>query len=206
MTGPAMFNDAPVRTEVMLALFRTVQRRLLLLTAATAVLGAGVGALVAGVPGVWGALLAAALGLAFTLTTVALLRFVAGRGPEILQLVLIGGWIVKMVLVVLVMLWLRELDFYHRGVFFGTLVVVVLGAVVVEIGTVATSRIPYVDTPMPTTAEDVSSLTGEGDGGMPGRDRVADPHDAAPDGPLDAADGERDGDRASDPAGPEQAR
>lgn len=159
MSGPAMFNDPPVRTEAMLTLFRTVQKRLLLLTAAVAVVGVGVGALVAGLPGVWGALVAAALGLLFMIATVATLRLIAGRGPELLQIVIFGGWIVKMVLVVLVMLWLRDLDFYDPRVLFGTLAAVVLGGIVVEIVSVATARIPYVDVAMP----EVSSVTAEDD-------------------------------------------
>lgn len=154
MSGPVMFNDAPVRTEAMINLFRTVQRRLLLLTAVVAVVGAGAGALVGRAAGLWGALIAAALGLAFTFTTVALLRWVAGRGPEILQLVLIGGWLLKMVLVVVLMLWLRNEDFYHRGVFFGVLAVAVVGAVVIEIHAVATARLPTV-----TPAPDVTVVT-----------------------------------------------
>lgn len=165
MPGPAMFNDPPVRTEAMLALFRTVQKRLLLLTVAVAVLGVGIGALVAGLPGVWGALVAAAIGLLFMISTVATLRLIAGRGPELLQIVIFGGWIVKMVIVVLIMLWLRQLDFYSPGVLFGTLAAVVLGGIVVEIYSVATARIPYADVELP----DVSSVTADEDrlGGTP---------------------------------------
>ncbi|WP_420110698.1 hypothetical protein [Pseudactinotalea sp.] len=155
MTGPVMFNDPPVRTEAMLALFRTIQRRLLLLSVAVTVLGAGIGYLVAQTPGLWGALIAAGLGLVFTFTTVATLRFLVGRGPELLQIALIGSWLLKMVLVVVLMLWLRSQDFYHRGVFFVTLAVVVISAIVVEIGTVATARIPAVEPAPPN----VSSVT-----------------------------------------------
>lgn len=194
MTGPVMFNDPPVRTEAMLTLFRTVQRRLLLLTAGAAVLGVLVGLLVAGGPGVWGALLAAGLGLVFTFTTVATLRFLAGRGPELLQIVLVGGWLVKMALVVVVMLWLREQTFYHRGVFFGTLVIVLLGAVAIEMYSVATARIPAVE----AATGDVSRVTtqpAEGAGttpadGEPRQDAVreaSDGDDEPPTGPSSAA-------------------
>lgn len=186
MTGPVMFNDAPVRTEAMLSLFRTIQQRLLLLTLAAAALGAAIGFVIARLPGVWGALLAAALGLVFTIATVALLRFVAGRGPELLQVVLIGGWIVKMVLVVLVMLWLREQDFYHRGVFFGTLVVVVLGAVAIETWSVATAQIPHVEPRPAQTSDDddldVSSVTPDPAPSLVVEDGSADPQGTADDG------------------------
>jgi hypothetical protein len=178
MSGPMMFNDPPVRTEAMLDLFRTVQRRLLLLTAAVTVLGALVGLLVGGTAGVWGALLAAALGLVFTITTVATLRWLAGRGPELLQIVLIGGWVVKMALVVVVMLWLSQQTFYHRGVFFGTLVAVVLGAVAIEIASVATARIPNVE----PSGADVSSVT-------PAATPISEPAPSGAD-PRDLADDE----------------
>lgn len=178
MSGPAMFNDPPVRTEAMLALFRTVQKRLLLLTAAVAAVGAGVGWLVAGLPGVWGALVAAALGLVFMIATVATLRLVAGRGPELLQIVIFGGWIVKMVLVVLVMIWLRDLDFYDPGVLFGTLAAVVLGGILVEIVSVATARIPYVDVAMP----EVSSVTADDESQAGPPPSTPDPRDDAESG------------------------
>ncbi|MFV0426815.1 MAG: hypothetical protein ACK5KU_07255 [Beutenbergiaceae bacterium] len=148
-------RERRVPTTAMIDLFRAVQRRLLLLTLALALLGSGLGLLLAGLAGLWGALLAAALGLAFTVTTVAMLRLVAGRGVEFLQIVLLGTWVMKLGLVVLVMVWLRGQEFYHRGVFFGVLVVVVLGAVGIEMWTVATSRMPTVDAP----AEQVSRIT-----------------------------------------------
>lgn len=184
MPGPAMFNDPPVRTEAMLALFRTVQKRLLLLTAGVAVLGVGIGALVAGMAGVWGALIAAAIGLLFMVTTVATLRLVAGRGPELLQIVIFGGWIVKMVIVVLVMLWLRDLDFFDPAVLFGTLAAVVLGAIVVEIYSVATARIPYADVELP----DVSSVTRQEDGPSEAPPSASEPRDHA-DPDAEAASG-----------------
>ncbi|WP_156224526.1 hypothetical protein [Pseudactinotalea suaedae] len=193
MSGPMMFNDPPVRTEAMLALFRTIQRRLLLLTAGAAVLGVLVGLLVAQTPGVWGALLAAGLGLVFTFTTVATLRFLVGRGPELLQIVLIGSWLIKMALVVVLMLWLRSQDFYDRGVFFVTLAVVVIGAVAVEIGTIANARIPTVEPGRPLAA-DVSRVTPERDPGAP--------QPPADEERRNRADGEtiaRSGDRADQP-------
>lgn len=184
MPGPAMFNDPPVRTEAMLALFRTVQKRLLLLTGAVAVLGVGIGALVAGLPGVWGALVAAAIGLLFMISTVATLRLIAGRGPELLQIVIFGGWILKMVIVVLVMLWLRDLDFYDPAVLFGTLAAVVLGGIVVEIYSVATARIPYADVALP----DVSSVTAAENGSTAVPPSASEPRDHA-DPEAEAASG-----------------
>lgn len=171
----------------MIDLFRQVQRRLLTLTGIAAVVGVGIGLLVAQAAGAWGALMAAGFGLAFTFTTIALLRLVAGRGPELLQVVLLGGWILKLVLVVLIMLWLANQDFYHRGVFFGTLVAVVLGAIAIEIWSVATTRMPYVD----AATDQVSRVT---------PDAEAKPSQGAAKADLQGLDAPDDGD--GDGSGP----
>src|SRR5699024_11752996 len=115
-------------TAAVLRMIRTAGRRLLLVSAVIAVLASGVGYLVAGLPGVWAALIGAGISLAFTGTTVASMYLVAGRSPELLQIVLLGGWLVKMALLVIVLVWLREQTFYHKGVFVATLVVVVVAA------------------------------------------------------------------------------
>lgn len=157
MPDPTFVNDRTVLTDDMLGLLRRIQKRLLVLTAAGAVLGTGIGVLVSGREGAIGALLAAVLGLFFTATTILLLRVVAGRGPELLQVVLLGGWILKMVVVVIVLLWLRQQDFYDRYVFFGVLFVLVVGAVVVEVHAVATARLPYVEPSRTVPGADAAS-------------------------------------------------
>ncbi|UFU02138.1 hypothetical protein LQF12_11520 [Ruania suaedae] len=153
MPEPAFLNDRYIRTDAVLALIRTVLRRLLLASAAIAVLSVLVGLLVAGLPGVWAGLLAAGISLVFTATTVLGLHLVAGRGPELLQIVLLGGWLVKMALLAVALLWLRDQDFYHRGVFLGTLFVAVIAAVLVELITIASSKVPYVTPQTQVTPE-----------------------------------------------------
>lgn len=142
---PENTSDRPISTAAVLRMIRTAGRRLLLVSAVIAVLASGVGYLVAGLPGVWAALIGAGISLAFTGTTVASMYLVAGRSPELLQIVLLGGWLVKMVLVFLLLSWLQHQAFYHRGVLFATLVVVVVAALVVETITVLKARIPYVE-------------------------------------------------------------
>lgn len=145
MPEPAFINDRYVRTEQMLAMIRRVLVRMLLATALVAALGSGISALIVGMPGVWGTLIAAAIGLFFTGTTVALLYLVVGRGPELLQIVLLGGWIVKMAVVFVLLLWLRQLEFYDRMVFIIVIMVLAVTLLIVELVTVVTARIPYVD-------------------------------------------------------------
>ena len=143
-------NTGYVRTDSMLGLIRTMLLRLMLVSVAITVLAVGIGYLVAGMPGVWAALIGAAISLVFNGATVLSMYLVAGRSPELLQIVLLGGWLVKMALLVIVLVWLREQTFYHKGVFVATLVVVVVAALMVEVVTVLRARIPYVEpTPSP---------------------------------------------------------
>ncbi|TMZ59003.1 hypothetical protein [Ruania albidiflava] len=142
---PEKPTDRPTSTAAVLTMIRTAGLRLLLVSAVIAALASGVGYLVAGVPGVWAALIGAGLSLAFTGATVGCLYLVVGRSAELLQIVMLGSWLVKMVLVFVLLSWLQHQTFYHRGVLFATLVVVVVAALVVETITVLKARIPYVE-------------------------------------------------------------
>lgn len=170
MPEPAFINDRYVRTNAMLSMIRRVLWRMLLTTAAIAALGALIGYLIAGLAGVWGSLLAAGIGLFFTGTTVLLIYLVVGRGPELLQLVLLGGWILKMAVVFVLLLWLRQLDFYHRGVFVGAIVVLAMALLIVELVTVLNARIPAVDPGLrPDAHSDIDSdIEPEADADEPG--------------------------------------
>src|SRR5699024_11341242 len=95
-------NTGYVRTDSMLGLIRTMLLRLMLVSAAITVLAVGIGYLVAGTPGVWAALIGAAISVVFNGATVLSMYLVAGRSPELLQIVLLGGWLVKMALLVIV--------------------------------------------------------------------------------------------------------
>lgn len=145
MNEPVFLNDRVVRTSAMLSMIRTAGLRMLLTTLIGAALGSGIGYLVAQMPGVWAALVATAIGLFFTGTTVVLIYLVVGRGPELLQLVLLGGWIVKMGVVLVLLLWLRNLDFYHRETFVAVLILLALALVAVELITVIRTPLPAVD-------------------------------------------------------------
>ncbi|MBZ2196313.1 hypothetical protein [Occultella gossypii] len=204
MSEPTFLNDKYIRTAAVLDLIKKVLRRLLLAGAAIAVVGAVVGLLAAGLPGLWGALVAVAIGVLFTATTVAALYLVAGRGPELLQVVLLGGWIVKMGLLALVLLWLREQDFYSLPVFLVTLFVQVIASLVVELYTVVTAKIPYVS-PTATASTEETQAEDEGPtadpadvegrspsaGGSAGEngaaEEPAEPRDPAPRGDGDGA-------------------
>ena len=127
------------------AVFRTALRDVLVLLGALTVLGVAIGALVAGLPGVWGALLGVGVALLFSATTVwAMLRTV-DASPTTTAAVVMGSWLAKMVVLIVILVVLRGMDFYDRWVFAGVLLVGVIGSAVLDYRAVSRGRIPYVE-------------------------------------------------------------
>lgn len=145
-------TGSSIRTAELLALIRRVFRSLVIVTLVVGGLGVAIGTIAFGLPGLWAALIAAVLGIFFTATTVAGLYYAAGRGQQALMIVLLGGWLVKMIILGAVIFWLKNQTFYHKGTFAATIITLVIAALVVEMVIVATARIPYVS---------VNSVTGD---------------------------------------------
>lgn len=110
-----------------------------------AVLGAIISTLIAGVPGLWGALIGAALGGGFILTTALSISLTSKIAPTMAGAVLLGGWLVKMLLAIVVLAALQDLDFYSKK----ALAFVVVAALVLVLGAevfgVVRTKAPYVD-------------------------------------------------------------
>lgn len=95
------------------------------------VVSAILSSIIAGLPGLWGALIGSALGGAFILTTAASVLFSAKIESGLQGLVLLGSWVGKLLLAVIVVAVLQNYDFYSRGALFLTVVgalLIVLGA------------------------------------------------------------------------------
>ncbi|MEU7768336.1 hypothetical protein AB0B25_24940 [Nocardia sp. NPDC049190] len=121
------------------------------------VLAVALGAVVSGMPGVWGALLGAAIGGGFILTTAAVVLFGAKLPPSTAGLVMLVSWVGKMLVALVVVAILMRFAFYDRVVLFLTVVgalVIVLGA---ETYGVLRQKVPYVT----TTETGRASDTGE---------------------------------------------
>ena len=119
---------------------------------ALAVVGVVIGGIAAGLPGVWGALIGAAVGGGFILVT-ALTVLATAKLPSLTAAaILLGGWLIKMVIMLIVLGLLNPLDFYSRPV----LVTVMVGALVLVLGAetwgVMGSKMLYVE-PDATTPE-----------------------------------------------------
>ncbi|WP_107654445.1 MULTISPECIES: hypothetical protein [Nocardia] len=116
------------------------------------VLSVAIGAAAAGLPGLWGALIGSAIGGGFILTTAAVVLFGAKLPPTTAGMVMLGSWVGKMLVALLVIAILNQFDFYDRMVLFLT----VIGALVIVLGAetygVVRQRVPYVT--VPDTAPD----------------------------------------------------
>jgi hypothetical protein len=146
------FSPAPVpdQSDSMRAAVRYGIIGLAVLT----VLGAVIATLVAGLPGLWGALIGAALGGGFILTTALSIALTSKIPPTMAGAVLLGGWIVKMLLAVVVLAVLKDMDFYSKK----SLALVVVAALVLVLGAevygVVRTKAPYVDDKSDNTESD----------------------------------------------------
>ncbi|WBU38285.1 hypothetical protein [Homoserinibacter sp. YIM 151385] len=120
-----------------------------ILAGAVAVLGSIVGFLVAGMPGLAAALIAAgAVALFLGLTAASILiaaRVTAGDpGSPLFFGIVLGAWLLKLVLFLVLTIWLRGQAWLDPYVFFVTVVVAVLGSLVVDVLAFQRARVPYV--------------------------------------------------------------
>jgi hypothetical protein len=139
--APLPDNDSTAAERAML---RAAGRDGLILVAGLAVLGSVVGYLVAGVPGVWGALVGAALAGLFCGGTVVSMMFAVGKGAAATGAVVMGGWLVKIVVLIAGLAVLSRLDFYDRWVLMVVVLIGAVGSAVLDYRAVKGGRIEYV--------------------------------------------------------------
>ncbi|WP_040805234.1 hypothetical protein [Nocardia concava] len=99
----------------------------------------------AGLPGLWGALIGAALGGAFILTTAASVLFSAKIESGLQGIVLLGSWVGKLLLAVVVIAVLKQFDFYNRFSLFFTVIAALLIVLGAETYGLLRQRVPTVE-------------------------------------------------------------
>ncbi|MFB8147692.1 hypothetical protein ACFC1W_13185 [Microbacterium sp. NPDC056003] len=147
-------------------------------TGALAVLGGLIGFLVAGTDGLWSALVGVLVAAAFLLITVASI-LIANRwygDPLYVPLffgIVLGGWILKFLVFIVLLLVLRGQPWIEPMVFFLAVVVGVLASLMVDVIVLLRMRVPHVsDVTLPTDPEagDRRDDAEEGERGRPGAD------------------------------------
>lgn len=98
-----------------------------------------------GTPGLYGVLIGAGVGGAFILLTVITIMATANLKPSATMAAVMGGWFLKMVVVLVVMAVLGNMTFYSKG----ALVSMLIGAIVAVLGSevwgVLSTKQPYID-------------------------------------------------------------
>jgi hypothetical protein len=124
--------------------FRAALRDMLVLLAALTVLGVGIGYLAAGGKGVWGALVGIGLALLFSGTTVLSMLRTSSSTPTTMAAVVLGAWLGKFLVLIVVLALLRGQDFYSRPALALVLIVGVVGSALLDYRAVRNGRVPYV--------------------------------------------------------------
>jgi hypothetical protein len=105
------------------------------------------GYLVAGASGAWGAAIGMGIAVGFLAITVGVALGTAGMDATALGASVLGSWLIKMILLIVVLVLLRDADFYSRPVLFISLLVGTVGTLVLEAIVVTRTQVPYTESP-----------------------------------------------------------
>lgn len=125
-----------------------------------AVAGAVVGYLVSGIPGMISGLLGAAMWLVFLALTSISIQVAIGAtkndpGSPVFFAIVLGSWVLKLVLFVVLSIWLRSQPWLDPTVFFVTVIIAVVGSLVFDVIAFQRARVPYVgDVELPQSVDD----------------------------------------------------
>lgn len=120
-----------------------------ILAVGLAIVGSIVGYLVAGIPGLTSALIAALMTVVFfglTAATVLIASYVA-KGQMFSTVffgIVLGGWLAKLLVFFVAVLFVSRQSYIDPYVFFITIVVAVIGSLVVDVLAFRNARVPYV--------------------------------------------------------------
>lgn len=96
-------------------------------------------------PGIWGVLIGAALGGSFVLLTALLVRVTANSSPSTAMAVILGGWLVKIVVFIMVFVLLDSLTFYDRTAFAVTVFAALVVVLSTEVWGIITTNVTFVN-------------------------------------------------------------
>lgn len=95
--------------------------------------------------GFWGSALGSVVaGLFFAVTAIVAVK-TTSLGPDKLGAVILGSWLLKIVLLMAALAWLRGQDFYSRPFFFVILLAQTMVLLVLEATLLTKAKVPYVE-------------------------------------------------------------
>ena len=141
---PLEVNDANAMTDHRRPLVRALKVAGWALVALTVVSLMAWGA-TRDLPGIWAALMGVAVGGGFVLSTALTVLATSNSTPNTTMAVVLGGWLLKIGLLVLFMLWIKGFDFYDHQAFGITTVAALVVALGAETWGTITTRTTYLD-------------------------------------------------------------
>lgn len=128
-------------------IFRNALKATVLMLVALLVFSLVLGWLVAGREGIWAALLGVAITAIFSGATIVSMLVTVDATPATTAGVILGGWLGKMVLLVISLTILKQMTFYDQTFFGIVLLVGVLLSAGLDLRSVIKGRQPYVTVP-----------------------------------------------------------
>ncbi|GAA0515675.1 hypothetical protein GCM10011581_47120 [Saccharopolyspora subtropica] len=110
----------------------------------TVVLGAVVATVLVGLPGLVGALVGGAVAFGSSLLTIWLMRFTGGMNPQFVMVAALGGYVGKMLVLLVVMTVLGGIELVHREATAFTMLATVLVWAGAEVVAFKRTRIPTI--------------------------------------------------------------
>ncbi|RNE48400.1 hypothetical protein [Corynebacterium alimapuense] len=98
-----------------------------------------------GLPGIWGVLIGAAIGGGFVLLTAMSVLLTSFTNPATTGAVVLGGWLLKIVVLIIVLALIQDLTFYDRSALLVTTVLALVVVLSTEVWGVITSKVTYIN-------------------------------------------------------------
>lgn len=136
-------NKAP---QSLLRPMRAVLRWGVIAAAVGIPVGMLIGYLVAGTPGLWGALLGLGVSFVFFTITAGVSIATARLQPQWLGMAVLASWLLKMIGLIAILVVLKSADFYSKPAFFIALIVGTFGYLAMEAVIVARTKVLYLET------------------------------------------------------------
>lgn len=93
----------------------------------------------------WGVGIGLALPAAFFGATALVAWLTAPKSPTTMAAIVLGSWLVKIVVILAVLFWLRDQEFYDRSWFLGAFGIGVVAMLMAELLIVKRAQVPYVE-------------------------------------------------------------
>lgn len=135
----------PRRTDSVRSIMRGTIIAGLIIAIVIGTIASFVGALFAGLAGVWGALIGAAAAFVFFAITAALMYFTADSSPTTMAAGVMGGFLVKIIAFMGVAVLLQGRTFYDPWTLFLTLAAAAIASLIADVVIVQRARLPIVD-------------------------------------------------------------